>query len=255
MIEIKAIHLSCRNMFSKISAAVVAALAVTAQATPGKHPHFKRYNGPAHEVKNNSVISVAPVPSTSATASPIPLTSAPLGSGDSPSLNPSSSVPPSGAPVVISVVSLSPFPKLVGVAVESAKNPIPQGTGSGGPPNAIPVTSEGINRTPGGTAPLNTQAAQTSSSVQPGVPAESGQVENKIPEVSGKADSGVAVKSEQVTVVTTEQLTLVTTEQALLTTVGTGSGTTVLTTTIKRTTTRTVLRVSVGPNMHGGNSC
>jgi hypothetical protein len=217
VIEIKAIHLSCRTMFSKISAAVVAALAVTAQATPGKHPHFKRYNGPAHEVKNNSVISVAP----------------------------SSSVPLTSPPVVISVVSLSPFPKLVGVAVESAKNPIPQGTGSGGPPNATPVTPEGIDRTPGGTAPLNTQAAQTSSSVQPGAPEESGQVENKIPEVSGKADSGVAVKSEQVTLVTTEQVTLVTTEQALLTTVGTGSATTVLTTTIKRTTTKTVLRTVV----------
>lgn len=238
-------------MLNKISAALVAALAITAQAAHGKHQHFRRH----YNALNTSVVSVAPLSSTSTSAVPVPLSSAPSGTESNPNPISSVSVPLGTAPSVTTAVSTSLLPTTVSTPVEVPSNSIPLGTGPRGPPYPT-VKSESISQGPIGTAPLGTKATESSKPVQPEIKVpgkdetenpnatgESGtkNPESETPEASGKVGTGDSKAPGKVTVVTSDS--------TYVTTVGTGSDTTVLTTTIKRTATSTLFQVSLGGNM------
>ncbi|MCJ1260891.1 hypothetical protein MMC22_000755 [Lobaria immixta] len=153
-------------MVTKLAVALLAALAITAQAGHAQHHHAKRHYGYG-SVPNNSTsvvpqstpsVSPAPISSSSApigtgftaspvsvssgtsvSASPLPSSSAPLGTGPSASLSPSSSVSVSqpNAPFPTSSGSLS--------ASQNPSSKVPLGTGVTVAPSKVSIiTSDSV---------------------------------------------------------------------------------------------------------------
>ncbi|MCJ1427823.1 hypothetical protein MMC29_005729 [Sticta canariensis] len=242
-------------MITTLAVALVVALAATAQAGHAQHHHAKRHYGygavPA-PIGTGSTVSPVPVSSTtSLSASLLPSSSVPLGTGPSASLSPSSSVPlgtgPSASLFPSSSVPLGTGPS----ASLFPSSSVPLGTGPSAslfPSSSVPLgTGPSASLFPSSSVPLGTGPSASllpSSSVSVGTgpyapfPTHSGSLSaSQNPSSTVPHGAGVTGAPSKVSIITSDSV--------LTYTVGTGESTTVIITTIRRTLTSTLVQVSV----------